>query len=220
MFKTIIDQIIRYITDSALAKFFILITSPAISAYTAHLTDVIKVFAPFSYYIAISIGLIIALILIRLLNDHNQNEFLKQTSIENKLIVLENAIKIDILSTNGKDYCVVKVPIFNCSNQIINVSTNKPSTWIMINEKSQNPLDHYYFPELFLPYDYNNAIQTPPIEVDLSNKTGSIQIALSIGLNYSIHNSDTNKSYKLNFQYKTTYDILPKSSFSEKGSDE
>lgn len=125
-----------------------------------------------------------------------------------------------MLSENDKDYCVVKLHIFNCSDQIIKVTPDKKSTWVMINEKSKNPLDHYYFPKLFLPYDYNNAIQTPPIEVDLSNKSKSIEVVLSIVLNYSIYNSNTNKFYELNYQYKRTYDIFPESSIPKKVSNE
>ena len=73
-----------------------------------------------------------------------------QNNIENKLIVLESTTKIGLFSENDKDYCVVKLHIFNCSDQIIRTIPEKISIWVMINTKSQNPLDHYYFPELFL----------------------------------------------------------------------
>jgi hypothetical protein len=180
--------------------------------YLVHITEPIKYYAPFSYGIIFFIGIIIGLIILNLTK--------KKENIENKLIVLDSATKIDLFSKDDKDYCVVKLHIFNCSDQIIQVTPDKKSTWVMINEKSKNPLDNYYFPELFLPYYYNDAIQTPPIEVDLSGESKSIEIVLSVILNYSIYNSDTKKSYELNYQYNKTYDILPKSSLLEKALNE
>ena len=97
--------------------------------------------------------------------------------------------KFIFFQKNGKDYCVVNLHIFNCSDKIIKVTTEKKSTWIMINDKSKSPLENYYFPELFLPYDYNNAVQSPPIEIDLKNESKVINISLSVELRYSINNN-------------------------------
>lgn len=164
-------------------NFIMSATPPSILAYLAYITESIRSYI--ELYSLFSYGLIIFLIII--IWVFLKSSFQKKDNIENKLIVLENATKISMLSENDKDYCVVKLHIFNCSDQIIQVTPDKKSTWVMINEKSKNPLDHYYFPKLFLPYDYNNAIQTPPIEVDLSNKSKSIEVVLSIVLNYSIY---------------------------------
>ena len=205
-----------------------LTSSTGVLGYLLHITKALNIYAPFSYAFllflifsftgfAIGIRRIIKnfsnlqkiLELRENVNSHVKN------SIENKLIILDNATKIHIFSKNGKDYCVVKLHIFNCSDEIIRATTVKNSTWIMIksNEKdfrSKDPLEYYYFPELFLPYDYNNAIQSPPIEIDLKNESKAIEISLSLVLNYSI-NSDTNQYYKLEYLYNKVYDIFPES---------
>ena len=115
--------------------FIMPLVPPGVLTYLSLITDPIKnyidIYYPFSYGFIV----FLAIMLWQFLNALLHFKSYAKNSIENKLIVLEHATKINIFSKNDKDYCVVKLHIFNCSDKIIRATTDKKSTWIMIKSK-------------------------------------------------------------------------------------
>lgn len=118
MFKIIKTQIIYQIVDSIWGKFIMVISFSSIATYIAYLTDGIKLYAPFSYYIAFCIGIIIALKIINFLSHYKY-----KNSAEIKFHFYGDSRTPDVISNRNIWRCYNLFNIFNKEQQTLLFTT-------------------------------------------------------------------------------------------------
>ena len=204
MFKIIKDQISRNIIDSVYGRMFMLVSSTSgILGYLLHITEILNIYAPFSYayllflIFAFTVSIICILKTLRNLSNLQKeflelNQFLKSLSeedIENKVQVSSLHIHYDRYANNQVSFQIGFIVDSYCSKLINTQIINEESSFIVNGQTEDHNIPLPSSIKILKPYAKEVILYTRPIVLNELKK--EINIKAKLSLKYYRANSKT-----------------------------